>query len=523
MLSVLSQSCAIPVGSASVAAVAWRFKGELRMTAIVKATFALAPDATMPRIEPQPIFRDDVHHAKNQMRSLVFASDLVPFKRRADVLFTGYAYAPGGSARSASVRLAVASGDRVLLDKTIQVRKAGAFDRIPLLYEHALGGLGHPENPYGEERESDDLHLFDPADPERVAGLGPLSPAMGARARRRGPAPLPAFGASPVQIPEAFDFDFFQAAPADQQIAYLRGDEWVLLEGLHPTLPRVCTCLPGARAVARIHGLSQHGLPEGQPLGLSADGLHVSGEEGRCSLTWRGTFVLPNEAALGAARIAAGVEVPGEPVTWPDAAEIARYAAAPPRVASNPGVAIPGLSSADATIAISESDVVSASSAAPNATLAIDSSVQRPSSRLPFRAPDPGAQPAIAARAPAPRSRAVGGETLPIASTPAPRPAPLPFRIPGAAPADPPRPAPVAPAVVATPALAKEAPPTPVAAALPEPEAPAKKPVVEAPEVIVVRAPERAPKPAPAPRPVPKRLPPKVDISNKLYGTKKQG
>lgn len=507
-------------------AIAWRFKGELRVTAILKASFAFAADAVMPRVDPQPIFPGDVHHAQNRLRSVLYPSDLVPYRKRADVIFTGYAYAPDPGATSMNVRLGVASGDRVILDKAIHVRKKAGVSRIAMLYEHALGGPAAPENPYGEEDDSDDLHLFDPKAPGRVAGFGPLSRVMGARSKLLGPVPLPPLGLAPVQIPDTFDFDFFQTAPADQQIAFLRGDEWVLIEGLHATAPRMCTCLPGARALARIHGLSEHGLPEGQSLALSADGLHVSGEDERCTVTWRGTFAVPNAAALASVRIVAGVETPGEPVAWPDAESIARAEPIAPGPISAPP------SSAEATLALSESEIIiisSSSPSGPDATLPVASSVTRSAlPPLPFRASAPGAVSAIAKGSSAPRSRGDAGSTLPIDSRTAPRVAPLPFRIAG----QPATPAPVAEKPLPPPEKPAPPPekPSPASSTLPEakpaplppaPEPPAKEPPAKKAGSVWADAPEAAKPPPPPPQP--KKLPPKVNIGNKLYGTRKKG
>src|SRR5512139_1554624 len=108
-----------PLPGADVAVVAFRMGGALHATVIAKATFAFAPDAPMPRVEPQPILREEVHHGNNPGRSVRFTSDLVPYLARADVLFTGHGYArPPGPVKSATARLRLQAGERVLLDKS---------------------------------------------------------------------------------------------------------------------------------------------------------------------------------------------------------------------------------------------------------------------------------------------------------------------------------------------------------------------------------------------------------------------
>jgi hypothetical protein len=456
-------------------------------------------ESAMPRVSPAPIVIKDIHDAKNPLRSVRVPSDLVPYRRRADVYFTGSAHAVSGPVESTGVRFGVATSERVLFDKVLLVRKKGGVSRVSLVWEHAVGGPGHPENPLGEEEGSDDLCIFDRAQPSRPAGFGPLGPAMPARARVLGPLPLPALGATPVSIPDDFDFDFFQAAPPDQQIGFLRGDEWILLERLHPQHPTLRMCLPGARAQARIHGLADHGIPEGRPLAMSADVLHVDGDEERCTVAWRGTFAIGSEAALPHVRLAAGVETPGEPIAWPDAAELAR-AIAEQAAAARPALEI----SAIHTMALDDTE----------RTLPVSSTAFKgPRAALPFRALSLGER--AAAQAPArtaalPRAHRGAGETLPIASDAAPPMGTLPFDRPHAARASEPAPAP------------DPEPPAPKAAVL-EQTLDSIAPAPPAPKVVLTREPDPPAAPPPAPRPAPeKRMPPKVDVANKLYRNRKK-
>lgn len=181
--------------------------------------------------------------------------DLAPYLRRADVLFTGRA--------RASLRLALFAGQRCVLDSRPLAGDAGRGARGPGSPRHALHG--------------------------------PIA-----------------------EIPEGFDWSCLQAAPPDQQIDALRGDEWILLEGLRPSLPRVRTCLPSVRGAARIHGLSASGVPEGERLDLVLDTLRIDGEELRCIVVCRRYLRVAGEAALAALRVVAGVEFAGAPAVWPD-------------------------------------------------------------------------------------------------------------------------------------------------------------------------------------------------------------
>ncbi|TKC94134.1 DUF2169 family type VI secretion system accessory protein [Polyangium fumosum] len=311
-----------PLPGAEAGIVAFRTGGVLHATVITKATFAFAPDAPMPRVPPQPLLRDEVHHGDNPARSVRFTSDLVPYLARADVLFTGHGHAP-------VARLQVHAGERMLLDKTLLLKDSRGAQRIPIVYERAYGGPDVPDNPLGMGAGNDEGEptILTPGDPRRPAGFGPIARAWPVRKRLLGATPRSALEGRIVEIPPGFDGAYFQAAPLDQQTDLLRGDEHIVLEGLHPSLPRLVTRLPCLRGVARIHGLAAFGVPDGQPMDLCLDTLRIDGDEQRCTVVFRRWMNLPHEQALEALRVVAGVEVAGEPLAWFDPP---RRAAAPP-------------------------------------------------------------------------------------------------------------------------------------------------------------------------------------------------
>ncbi|MGK3967811.1 DUF2169 domain-containing protein [Sorangium sp. So ce118] len=329
----LPRDAVIALPGTTATAVAWRTaQGQLHLTAIVKATFAFAPDAEMPLAEPQPILRAEVHHGNNPIRGIRFSSDLAPYLGRADVTFTGHAHAPRGTrVQSMPVRLAVADGSRILLDRQLLVRDPCGFERMPLTCDRATSGAGGHENPFGRGPDPAAANLLDPRNPSRPACFGPVARALPARRRRLGSTPRKVLEAPIAEIPEGFDWGYFQAAPEGQQIDHLRGDEWILLEGLHPGLPRVAMRLPSARGAARIHGLGGFGVAEGLRLDLVADTLHIDGDEERCTVVWRRSLPLPHAGALAAVRIVAGVEVAGAPIAWepPPGARRAEAAGSP--------------------------------------------------------------------------------------------------------------------------------------------------------------------------------------------------
>src|SRR5215470_6264878 len=101
-----------------VASVLWQPRPGAFATAFVcKATYVLAPGTSpLGPTQDDPHTRD-TYWNDDEQQSLARACDLVPFKRRADVLLTGHAYAPGGRPVSSLLARLVA-GD---VDKIIAV------------------------------------------------------------------------------------------------------------------------------------------------------------------------------------------------------------------------------------------------------------------------------------------------------------------------------------------------------------------------------------------------------------------
>ncbi|WP_437326966.1 DUF2169 family type VI secretion system accessory protein [Sorangium sp. So ce381] len=534
---------------------AWRFKGKLWVTAMVKATFGFASDTTMQRIAPQEIIREEVHHRGLPSRSIRFATDLVPRLLKADVLFTGHAHAPHGRpVEAAHVRLGLFSSSWTLLDKTLMVRKRGGFVRLPIDYEHAFGGIGFPDNPFGEghPQGSGEPNILDPVDARRVAGFGPISKISPARRRLLGATPRALLERGIPEIPDELSWDYFQAAPPDQRTHFLRGDEWIVMDGLHPSAPRMRMRLPGARGFARIHGLAGLGLAEHQELQMSADVLRIDGDEQRCTVTWRSSLPVPSEDVLPRMRIFAGVELPGEPIAWPaPGAAVGRAGATAPRAGA---AGDEDDASLESTVALSAAASMSPSGTldiAPNRALAVPGT-------LPFRPAPAGASPSPPKRpAPSPPEAPLarsGTMQMPKdvgnqGASPSPPEAPLarsgtmqmpkdvdshaarqpatPFTAepPRALPAEPPRAPPDEPprALPAEPPRAPPAEPSAPAASAAAPAVPTPDPASPAAAggaFAWATPPPEPPPPEPPPAGAPKR-PAKLDVRALLYGAGK--
>lgn len=314
------------IGPVAGGVTAWRYQGQLRVTAIVKAAFWFAPEAAMGPAPPEEIHFADVHYNGDRRRSLWAASDLVPYRPRADVVLTGHArfraedFLLAGSARFAVI------GEEPVLDKTIQLigdRSTGStspLGLVPLVYERAFGGDGWNDNPVGTGSAAGTAppNLVDPANPRQTVGFGPLASAWPARDRLLREVDRRGLGQPITEIPDDFDWNYFQCAPADQRTDFLLGDEWILLDNLHPTLPRARSRLPGAQGLGRVYGLRRPNDVE--PIALNADDLHIDADRGRCTITWRGSFAVPSPEALSGITVMVAVEMGGQPVAWPDPA-----------------------------------------------------------------------------------------------------------------------------------------------------------------------------------------------------------
>lgn len=363
----------VALGDSAAEAVVWRLRGELRVTVVVKACFELEADASMRMLDPEEILHADVHHGRNPSRSVWLTSDLVPYLPKADVLLTGHACAPTGqTCAGMSVRLAV-YGDGPLFDRSINVhgdRVKGAivpFDRMPLVYERAFGGIGFADNPFGTGANDGARppNLIDPLDPKRVACFGPIGRSWPARRKLLKGADARELGEPVAEIPNGFDFSYFQSAPVDQQIGYLVGNEWVVLEGVHPVKAQIASSLPSAIGRARVFGL---GPGPGRALALVADTLRIDGDMLTCQVVWRGSFAVPGPTWLEKLSILAGVETAEKPLDWPTAPLSTRTPApisvsTPP--ASAPGIAAPVHAPAVAPVHVARASVAPQAIAAP--------------------------------------------------------------------------------------------------------------------------------------------------------------
>ncbi len=309
-----------PVGPVAAATLVFRENGVLRVAAIVKASFAFTHHGPMRIAPPEPIFTREVHRMNNPTRSIVATSDLVPRLPGADVLLLGQAHAPGGGAARITVRLAIGRGETTLLDKRAHVfgdhkgQEIKPFVTMPLVYEKAYGGPGYRENPIGTGVLGGDAppNIVDPQAPDRVAGFAPISKTWPARTQFAPPEVRAELDKPIAEIPQGFDFRYFHAAPVDQRLGQIVGDEWIVLEGVHAEHLHLHLQLPGAMAMVRVVGTES----DGRVFSLRADTLRIDPESERCTVVWRNSFPV-RDNDLANMRLLAGVALPDAPIAWP--------------------------------------------------------------------------------------------------------------------------------------------------------------------------------------------------------------
>jgi uncharacterized protein YjbI with pentapeptide repeats len=288
------------------------------LTLVVKGTFVLAPGAAAsPAAEPdrEPL-QGDASWDDDRAASCRYASDYAPFKPRADVLLVGTCHTPDGkvlpvcrvalSAGSLRKELAVV-GDRRWVPSAVlglQPSEPVPFRSMPLRYENSFGGKGYGANPTGkgwvkeadaagEARALPNIEALDrllraPRDAPGPAGFGPLDGRWAQRIARMGTYDDRWLKERWPWFPDDFDWGTFNAAPEDQQIAgYLRGDEPLLFENLHPEHPRFASRLPGVRPRCFLRADPEPG-PALREVPLQLDTLWVDMDACKLVLVWRG-------------------------------------------------------------------------------------------------------------------------------------------------------------------------------------------------------------------------------------------
>lgn len=241
-------------------------------TFFVKGAFRLRhEDVAVPLDEPVPV-SGDLHEGEDPTAPLRYPSDFAMFKPRADVIVVGDANAPEPVR---SLRVGVAVGPMVKVEDL--ELESGTFTRATLAHRW--------------EGEPPGLPRKDTRIPEaELTGFGPMPAAWPPRRRLVGSYDGDYVKARWPWFPADFDWGYFNAAPRDQQVAgYLRGDEDVVLQHLHPAIPVFRSKLPGLRVRCFIQIRGDDGRSRKiREVSMKLDTVWIDAQTASLILVWRG-------------------------------------------------------------------------------------------------------------------------------------------------------------------------------------------------------------------------------------------
>jgi len=268
---------------------------------------------------------------EDQVGAPRYPGDFADFKPTAEVMLRGVCHPPHRSDATCDVSFRVGDwkktlkvvGHRVWVDHAAGGKhtEPTAIGSIPVDYAHAYGGPGFLNNPIGkghvEKLAGDGEELYQPPRSGRSvvmpteqlpnvvyadgdshkhglpAGFGPINANWPFRSRKLGTqydqewldTRAPCFAAD-------MDWTYFNVAPPDQQLkGYLRGDEEVTIENLHPSRSRLSVKLPSVRVRVFVRDVDA----DAREIAMKLDTLFVDVEDGSLYLTWRGMTPVKEE------------------------------------------------------------------------------------------------------------------------------------------------------------------------------------------------------------------------------------
>lgn len=289
----------------------------LSATFFLKATFKLREnDLPVPWEKGPDLISGDLMIDDDKGKGLGYSSDYAPFKPQADFSGIGTAYPPGKDAGHFLVTMKVGDharrikvwGERSGLQHVSDAsrKRFGKLKPTRLSWDNAAGGPDVSANPVGRHRDGGSMPLLeDPHHHGKNTHAEAILPAVFA------PFPI----SSPIRnakagtydenwirkrwpwLPEDFDYTYYNAPDQRQWMGgYLRGDEEVTFENMHPSIPVYKSRLPGLRArcfVSRIINW-EAGLPKEREqrafleVSMVLDTLWVDMDEQKLILVWRG-------------------------------------------------------------------------------------------------------------------------------------------------------------------------------------------------------------------------------------------
>jgi hypothetical protein len=314
--------------------------GRELLVVVIKATFTIPEDGSdpVPAKQQIPLVEADVFAGEPGLSAPLVECDYAARKPKCDVILNGSAYAPGGKpAESVPVLLQVGAlsksfnvvGNRAWVKDVFAWRatRPVPFVKMPISYGNAFGGrdLSDPDEKnhhwYGPNHAGVGFHsnLYPPLvegrplpsteeigkpveKPDgkyRPMAFGPIGRAWEPRYKLAGTYDQKWLDDVCPFLPSDFKDEYYQCAPADQQIPPLKGGEEVVLVNLTPS-GRTSFRMPPLSMPVTL--FSREGVAterEG-----TADTILIEPEQGRFSIVWRVTEPLKrNLLELGGALV----------------------------------------------------------------------------------------------------------------------------------------------------------------------------------------------------------------------------
>lgn len=296
----------------------WRIKkGQPTLTVVVKARCRLVPDGAAELHETAALPSGDRLRG-GAKTSLLYPSDFAVFKPRCDVVVSGHVYPPADNAPVRVAQLELGADPAGGIRRRVAVMgprtwkqdvptKPVRFERVPILHELCFGGGAIADNPIGTGLDGTAPPNFE--DPQRLlknqgdrpppVGLGAIPQGWPVRWSKLGTYDkawsrerFPYFAAD-------FDWGFFQAAPAAQQVDAIEAGAPFALVGMHPehdtlrgTLPAWRPCCFAVRSCERAQSHLSY-----QPVQLRLDTVVFRPDELEVDLVWRGVIEVADDDA----------------------------------------------------------------------------------------------------------------------------------------------------------------------------------------------------------------------------------
>lgn len=295
------------------------------LTLIVKGTFDLR-DRGVVTVSAQQLYPtgDEYYPDDEAQESIRYESDFAYYKPAADLLLVGKCHTPNCVPRKAcKVTFQVGSlqstlavfGNRYWQTITKTISTPEPFTVMDLRYENSFGGEGYEKNPHGmgytENAASssskknllphiENIHhlIHSPDSCPEPAGFGPLDKMWQQRFSKIGTYQTNWMKERWPWFPVDFNWEYYNAAPGIMRVpGYLKGDETLFFENLHPVISKYRSQLPGLliRCFLHRHNAERPDLPDFNEVKMHLDTLWVDMDAEKLVLVWRGVTEVQTE------------------------------------------------------------------------------------------------------------------------------------------------------------------------------------------------------------------------------------